>query len=210
LAHEDKVEDDQSAQFYFNDIAHVNDALSNVVEVGPEDCTQLLRPLLASAPVTRVPVGPPSGWLLHGKQTVAKFKEAEHNIVQVHVAVLRLPTVDTDMVLHYNQPLAIHANSSSATTAYAAPAGSAEEGAHFVRAMLQSLEGGRPHQCPPARSSVPHPRCRTELRKCSRCEWIPKLCSNGDERARSAQLGSLHARGGGRGRGYDAPAWKLH
>lgn len=117
LAHEDEVNDAESAVFYFNDIAACNDSHEQSVVAGPTDCSELMRHLLASGPSTDVPVGTPSCWVLQGRQHVAKFKEAEHNVVEVHVAVLRLPNVDSDVVVHYNQPLAIHSDSSSTTLA---------------------------------------------------------------------------------------------
>ena len=143
------MDDETSAVFYFNDIASCNDSLEHSVRVGPTDSSELMRHLLASGPAAPVDVdvGSPSCWVLQGRQHVAKFKEAEHNIVEVHVAVLRLPNVDSDVVVHYNQPLAIHADSSSTTLAQAMPAGSPEEGAELFEVLLHSLEGAAP-SCP--------------------------------------------------------------
>jgi hypothetical protein len=53
-------------------------------------------------------------------QQVAKFKEQARNILAVHVAVLQLPHVETDVVIRYNQPLGLSAASSSASMACAA------------------------------------------------------------------------------------------
>ena len=69
LAHEDKVDGETSAVFYFNDIASCNDSLEHSVRVGPTDSSELMRKLLASEPAAPVDVdvGSPSCWVLQGR-----------------------------------------------------------------------------------------------------------------------------------------------
>lgn len=53
----------------------------------------------------------PSCWILQGVQRVSKFREQARNTVLVYMAVLRLPTVDSDIVIHYrcaNKPYITH------------------------------------------------------------------------------------------------------
>ena len=55
---------------------------------------------------------------MYGIQRVSKFKEHDRNTVLVCLAVLRLPSVDSDIVIHYNCPAALApASSSSAAVA---------------------------------------------------------------------------------------------
>jgi hypothetical protein len=82
----------------------------------------------------------PSCWVINGVQHVAKFKEGDmaRNTLAVHLAVMRLPHVGTDLVLHFNQPLELSAASSSAAVARA-DAASLEHGAASFAALLRSI-----------------------------------------------------------------------
>lgn len=55
--------------------------------------------------------------MLRGVQQVSKFKEQDRNTVVVCLAVLRLPSVDSDIVIHYNCPASLAPASSSAAVA---------------------------------------------------------------------------------------------
>lgn len=145
LAHDDSVEDHASAAFYFNDIADCNDAagehscidLDSVKDVSDE-----VKELLDGAPEanTSSSMPLPSCWILSGVQRVAKFKESERNELAVHLAVVRIPSVDSDIVVHMNQPINISAKSSSTTVAHATAAGTKEEGMALFRLILRSLK----------------------------------------------------------------------
>lgn len=52
--------------------------------------------------------------MVHGQQEVAKFNEKAANIINLHVACLRLPKFTTDIVISFNSPQWIAAASSSA------------------------------------------------------------------------------------------------
>ena len=69
-------------------------------------------------------VAGPSCWMLQGVQRVAKFKEHDRNTVKVYMAVMRLPSVDSDIVMHYNYPLFLAPASSSAAVSEVSPRGS--------------------------------------------------------------------------------------
>ena len=58
------------------------------------------------------------GCVLVGTQTVAKFNEASEssrNIVRIQLGLIRLPTVDTDVLITLNQVVGMGASSSSNT-----------------------------------------------------------------------------------------------
>lgn len=55
--------------------------------------------------------------LLRGYQNVAKFNEGVKNRVQIMLAVVRLPHVQTDLVISWNHPVSVNPQSSSAGTA---------------------------------------------------------------------------------------------
>ena len=138
LGHDDDVSDTNSAQFFWEDNIQCNDAEG-------QECSVLLPSRSITADVVSAifeggiaPNGPvPSCWAINGVQRVAKFKEQSRNTLAVHLAVLRLPHVDSDIVIHFNQPLSLAAGSSS--SAVAVPSGSLEVGAAAFTAMLRSL-----------------------------------------------------------------------
>lgn len=145
LAHDDSVEDHASAAFYFNDIADCNDAAGSHSCIDLEsvqDVSDDVKQLLDGAPEanTSSPLPPPSCWILSGVQRVAKFKESERNELAVHLAVVRIPSVDSDIVVHMNQPININAKSSSTTVAHATAMGTKEEGMALFKVILRSLK----------------------------------------------------------------------
>lgn len=135
------MRDENSARFYLDDIADCNDAVGeSSCASDPYEITSLLSALLQGAPTASAALPPPSVWGIRGMQQVAKFKESERNAVTIHLAVARVPSVDSDIVIHLNQPMYIDQDSSSATVARATPSGSQEEGAQFFCKILSSLE----------------------------------------------------------------------
>lgn len=143
LAHDDEVEDSACAEFYWNDIIQCNDAEGegdSMISAATREITDHVAALFADAPESNTRVAAPSCWGLTGVQQVAKFKDEDKNTVCVHVAVIRLPCVDSDIVVHFNQPLQISEHSSSALLAHALPAGTVEQGNEFFSAILASLK----------------------------------------------------------------------
>eukprot|EP00287_Rhodomonas_sp_CCMP768_P010552 CAMPEP_0196721966 /NCGR_PEP_ID=MMETSP1091-20130531/4410_1 /TAXON_ID=302021 /ORGANISM="Rhodomonas sp., Strain CCMP768" /LENGTH=237 /DNA_ID=CAMNT_0042063557 /DNA_START=119 /DNA_END=832 /DNA_ORIENTATION=+ len=143
LAHDDEVADSACAEFYWGDILQCNDAEGsgdNMITVPTREISPEVAELLTDAPESTTNVAAPSCWSLIGVQQVAKFKDTDKNTVCVHVAVIRLPCVDSDIVVHFNQPLEISEGSSSALLANALPAGTVEQGNDLFFAMLTSLK----------------------------------------------------------------------
>ncbi|TYZ63165.1 hypothetical protein PybrP1_002060 [[Pythium] brassicae (nom. inval.)] len=114
LQREAGVRDEDSARFFFNEVASANGCAPADVE---ERHAELLSaavaaPLLgadnrAAAAVVSVVVG---------DQRVAKFREGDgaKNVVRVFLANIRLPSAATDVVLTVSVPLQINPASSSA------------------------------------------------------------------------------------------------
>ncbi|KAF9978454.1 hypothetical protein BGZ73_002350 [Actinomortierella ambigua] len=144
--------DDQCAPFHFRQLAEDNDA---------ED-SQILQ--VKRVPNAELPQWPADAkiYLLEGQQRVAKFNEAKtrpapsaaaaaaaaaagavpvqdpHNLVEIRMAVVRLPHVTTDMVLTYNAPLVISDASSSKQVSHSHE-GSVHEAEHLFRILAESL-----------------------------------------------------------------------
>lgn len=143
LAYDDEVRDENCAHFYLEDVAQCNDAqgTDNTHTSQPDCITPVFASLLQDAPPANNPTLPaPSCWEIRGIQHVAKFKESERNAVAVYLAVLRIPSVDSDIVVHMNQPLTISEGSSSATVARAVPTGTPEQGLSLFRSILESIK----------------------------------------------------------------------
>jgi hypothetical protein len=121
LGYNEDISDSNSAQFYWEDNAQCNDAEGqhNAVHITSRDISAEVG-VCADPPATSTNGVVPTCWLISGVQQVAKFKEQARNTLAVHIAVLRLPHVETDIVIHYNQPLELSADSSSASVARAA------------------------------------------------------------------------------------------
>ncbi|KAG0265059.1 hypothetical protein DFQ27_000854 [Actinomortierella ambigua] len=146
--------DDQCAQFHFRQLAEDNDAEDSQV-------SQVKR-----VPNADLPQWPADAkiYLLDGQQRVAKFNEAKtrptasttttttttttatgqgrsqdpHNLVEIRMAVIRLPHVTTDMVLTYNAPLVISDASSSKQVSHSHE-GSVHEADQLFHILVQSL-----------------------------------------------------------------------
>jgi len=102
------VEDGQTAHYYFNEIANTNACSAN------DRCIIQAKELL-DADVPNVAC---SKYVVFGTQQVSKFKEGEEakNGVLVLVACLRLPQVQTDLVISVTTPISINPRSSSSSS----------------------------------------------------------------------------------------------
>jgi hypothetical protein len=116
LEQAEEVERDEDApRYYFQELAETNEAegrstVQSVRRLTPEEMPQC---------GVGGPGGGPSGssaWMLVGQQAVAKFHEGPQaaNTVRIYMAVLRLPSVGTDLLFTMNVPLVISPSSSSA------------------------------------------------------------------------------------------------
>lgn len=106
LEFQSHVENEEAARYHFEDVAGSNKAVgpgtSEVKAVVP-----LLKPQLSMQQCS-------SAWLLTGTQCVSKFNEEAKNIVDIYLALFRLPQFSTDILITFNNPLNICPNSSSA------------------------------------------------------------------------------------------------
>ncbi|XP_075062521.1 ran guanine nucleotide release factor [Mixophyes fleayi] len=98
------MSDPEAARYHFEDVAASNDAQgrAEIVSVEPLPLAQLSL------------TGCSSAWALTGHQLVAKFNEQAQNTVTIFMALLRMPQHSTDLLVTFNDPVAIDPASSSA------------------------------------------------------------------------------------------------
>ncbi|XP_053574292.1 ran guanine nucleotide release factor [Bombina bombina] len=104
LEYQEGVSDTEAARYHFEDVASSNDAdgKSEVLSVQPLPLAQLSLTSCTNA------------WALTGRQLVAKFNEQACNLVNMHLALFRLPQYSTDLLVTFNDPIAVNPDSSSA------------------------------------------------------------------------------------------------
>eukprot|EP01104_Vermistella_antarctica_P011987 TRINITY_DN3398_c0_g1_i2.p1 TRINITY_DN3398_c0_g1~~TRINITY_DN3398_c0_g1_i2.p1 ORF type:complete len:202 (+),score=51.39 TRINITY_DN3398_c0_g1_i2:218-823(+) len=111
LSYETGVPNNRIGVFCFSDIAETNNAAPPHSEVLH---TSELKGLTLGR--TDREVGMYTS-LVVGRQSIAKFNEQARNLVNLYVAVVRIPSVTTDLVISFNEAIAISPESSSAKTA---------------------------------------------------------------------------------------------
>ncbi|XP_071946116.1 ran guanine nucleotide release factor-like [Antedon mediterranea] len=99
-----QITDDLAAKYHFQEMAGSNEATS--FEVTSEE-------QVSTSEVTMHQCS--SIWLLHGKQMVSKFNEEAKNVLNVNIALFRLPQYTTDVLVTFNDPMQINPDSSSST-----------------------------------------------------------------------------------------------
>jgi len=97
--------DEQAIRTHFDDLASSNDA------IGPDDSKILSVESIATNRLSLVQCT--SAHYVVGEQMVSKFNETARNVITVHMALLRLSQHDTDVIVTFNDPLHISAQSSS-------------------------------------------------------------------------------------------------
>mmetsp|Transcript_4567 Transcript_4567/g.16069 ORF Transcript_4567/g.16069 Transcript_4567/m.16069 type:complete len:192 (+) Transcript_4567:104-679(+) len=103
--------EDAVLTFHHRELARNNDA------AGPGQCKVVSTRRLGPEDVPCIPQEAISyGGVLLSKQMVAKFREQARNEVEVYLAVLRLPTVTTDLLVSLSRPVHVDSNSSSHET----------------------------------------------------------------------------------------------
>ncbi|KAG9469510.1 hypothetical protein GDO78_020345, partial [Eleutherodactylus coqui] len=97
LEYQEGMSDPEAARYHFEDVAASNDAQSaaEVVSVEPLPLAQLSLTSCSSA------------WALTGHQRVSKFNEEAQNTVMMHMALLRIQQHATDLLVTFNDPVAI-------------------------------------------------------------------------------------------------------
>ncbi|XP_044130708.1 ran guanine nucleotide release factor-like [Bufo gargarizans] len=103
LEYQEGMSDPDAARCHFEDVAASNEAegRAEVVSVEPLPLAQLSLTSCSSA------------WALTGHQLVSKFNEQAQNTVTIHMALFRLQQHATDLLVTFNNPVAIHPASSS-------------------------------------------------------------------------------------------------
>ncbi|XP_056426050.1 ran guanine nucleotide release factor [Hyla sarda] len=112
LEYQKGMSDPDAARYHFEDIAASNDAQgrAEVVSVEPLPLAQLSLTSCSSA------------WTLTGHQLVSKFNEQAQNTVTIHMALFRMQQYATDLLVTFNDPVAIDpASSSSSGSGNASP-----------------------------------------------------------------------------------------
>jgi hypothetical protein len=109
------VADAAAVAYYLADLAEANDAADGAVFRGARRLTAEEMPQLAASSPAAAGC---SAWVGAGDQAVSKVREGDHarNAVRVYAAVLRLPEINTDLLITMNVPLVISASSSSAAS----------------------------------------------------------------------------------------------
>ncbi|KAF7728614.1 hypothetical protein EC973_005841 [Apophysomyces ossiformis] len=106
------AQNEDIARYHFEQVASDNEAVEYKVNTVQSVPTETATPCLP-ADITSV-------YVLQGTQQVAKFNEDKHqayNVVQIWLAVVRLATVATDLVVTINAPVAVAPGSSESMAA---------------------------------------------------------------------------------------------
>ncbi|EPZ35087.1 Mog1p/PsbP-like protein [Rozella allomycis CSF55] len=54
--------------------------------------------------------------LVEGEQRISKFRETASNVVRIYLAVIRIPSIETDILISMNNPIVLAEESSSSRT----------------------------------------------------------------------------------------------
>jgi hypothetical protein len=97
--------------FYFEDLAQANQSIEGSAGVESKEIQlEKYAPVLFSQNRPNI-----RAWLCTGRMAVQKFQDTQAvNKVHVHLAVIRIPDKDTDILISLNTPVFIHEQSSSA------------------------------------------------------------------------------------------------
>ena len=95
--------DEQAVRTHFQELASSNDATQDnqVASVEQMAKNQISMDVCESA------------YYLSGQQLISKFKETAKNVVNIHLALFRIPSKQTDIILTLNDPVNISPQSSS-------------------------------------------------------------------------------------------------
>eukprot|EP00898_Chlorokybus_atmophyticus_P001503 jgi/Chlat1/2353/Chrsp17S00178 len=132
LEHVPGLEDASSATWFFHDLAGEMESAGTVVE--------LAQPLSAGDVPLMDASWPKSAAV--GVQAVAKYREGPdaRNLVRVHLVNVRIPAVDSDILVTLYEPVAISAQSSSATAVAGGASSACMPVAEVFRLLLSSLK----------------------------------------------------------------------
>ncbi|KAK9764838.1 hypothetical protein K7432_007345 [Basidiobolus ranarum] len=125
----EEASDEECAKYHFKQIAEHNDASSE------NEVVKLVT--LSEAEVPNLP-SDCMKYLLVGRQSVTKYNESDpnsRNVVNIYLAVFRIPRITTDIIVSYNHPVVIGTTSSSRDT----QAGSIDEVETNFKKILASF-----------------------------------------------------------------------
>ncbi|ORX91419.1 Ran GTPase binding protein [Basidiobolus meristosporus CBS 931.73] len=125
----EEAADADCASYHFKQIAEHNDASAE---------NQILKVVqLEDSEVPNLPKDAKK-YLLVGRQTISKYNESDpnaRNVVNIYLAVFRIPKITTDIIVSYNHPVVIGPTSSSRDT----QAGSVDEVENNFKKILASF-----------------------------------------------------------------------
>ncbi|DBA04416.1 TPA: hypothetical protein N0F65_010012 [Lagenidium giganteum] len=132
LQFESGVANEESGQYFFNEIAHSNGC-------SPADVRVLEKRIIPREEGPSINAECVSSVVV-GDQHVAKFKEGENakNVVRVYLGNIRLPHVTTDVVISVSVPMQINPASSSSECSQLT--NSAEVGAQVFQTVHRSFQ----------------------------------------------------------------------
>mmetsp|Transcript_39995 Transcript_39995/g.67063 ORF Transcript_39995/g.67063 Transcript_39995/m.67063 type:complete len:209 (-) Transcript_39995:258-884(-) len=113
LDHKGEVRDEESARFFYEDLAQANDSVeTDIARIGA----------LAVEEMPHFDAGVVK-YICEGTQCVVKSKDTPDavNVIQVLLACVRLPQAGTDILITMNTPLTIHPSSRAAADGLSAP-----------------------------------------------------------------------------------------
>jgi Ran-interacting Mog1 protein len=136
LEADDDVSDGGASRYHFMEIAHVNSADDE--QHFRLDYESALGALELANFGKLIDDGKAYASIICGRLRVAKFREQARNTIGLYVAVIRLKNVATDVVLSFNDPIAIDPSSSSAMAAHIADQ-SESPGFELFKSLVQSF-----------------------------------------------------------------------
>jgi hypothetical protein len=119
------VVNDLAAEYFWKDLVEVNEAAGdNSTLESTEFLVDSSLPSLPARPTTYTSMCIVSGSAvassvcklgLVGRQRISKFHESACNTVRIYMAILRIPSKGSEILIHMNVPLAVDAASSSSS-----------------------------------------------------------------------------------------------
>lgn len=134
LQFDNQIPNENAVTFHFQEVAQINDAGSpshqSIFKV------EYLNPMEISnlASVKDLYVG-----CLFGQQLVSKFRESHRNIVNIYMAVIRIPHVTTDILITLNDPVALAPQSSSSKSGAVPQGSNVQQSLDMFSKIIRSL-----------------------------------------------------------------------
>ena len=78
--------------------------------------------------------------LLLGQQEISKFKESAKNLVNIYMCLIRLPSVTTDIIITFNDPVLVNPQSSSKPDSVTSSLEEVQAHVLLFKSMLRSFK----------------------------------------------------------------------